>query len=194
MLWIQIICGRQAGFRLELLDTNLCRRAFYSLHEHHTHWHVPVGKFIIPDFQVDLMLVYEIKAVGVALVPSGSKIRYLRILKSLDHIGNLENIYSSPTTIKVRCNAAASDIKIQQRNLWSCQGQCQVVHSERPRFCCVMPAVALLQDFYTASPQLSQVVPTGGFQARLVRISPLGFDGSRAAMQLELYGLLIGSV
>ena len=63
------------------------------------------------------MLVYEIKAVGVALVPSGSKIRYLRILKSLDHIGNLENIYSSPTTIKVRCNAVASDNKIQQRSL-----------------------------------------------------------------------------
>ena len=52
-----------------------------------------------------------------------------------------------------------------------------------------MPVVMLLQDFFTASPQLSQVVPTGGFQARLVRISPLDFDGDRAAMQLELYGL-----
>ena len=71
-------------------------------------------------------------------------------------------------------------------------GQCQAVYFEQPRFCCVMSAVVLLQDFYTASPQFSQVVPTGVFQARLLRISPLGFDGSRAAMQLELYGLLNG--
>ena len=37
------------------------------------------------------------------------------------------------------------------------------------------------------------MVPTGGFQARLVRVSPLDYDGDRAAMQLELYGLLNGS-
>ena len=53
------------------------------------------------------MLVYEIKAVGVALVLTGRKIRYLRILKSLDHIGNFENIYSSPGTIKVLFNVLA---------------------------------------------------------------------------------------
>ena len=53
------------------------------------------------------MLVYEIKAVGVALVLTGSKMNTLRIEKSIDHIGNFENIYSSPGTIKVLFNVVA---------------------------------------------------------------------------------------
>ena len=55
------------------------------------------------------MLVYEIKAMGVALVLTGRKVNTLRIEKSLDNIFNFENIYSNPDTIKVPCNAVASD-------------------------------------------------------------------------------------
>ena len=61
------------------------------------------------------MLVYEIKALGVALVSTGRKVNTLRIERSVDHIGNFENIYSSPGTIQVLFNVVASDIKIQQR-------------------------------------------------------------------------------
>ena len=53
------------------------------------------------------MLVYEIKALGVALVLAGRKVNTLRIEKSVDHIGNFENIYSSPGTIKVLFNVLA---------------------------------------------------------------------------------------